>query len=98
MSADSDLLAFVLRHGENVIRYLGDYGSSEADAAAKDLAWLVKVNRRNWSHEEHTEDCMGDDAVAAHRAIRMTPETVATNHRLHMARVERIAAAFRGER
>jgi hypothetical protein len=40
-------------------------------------------------HAVHTEDCMS--SWAEHRRDIMTPDTVAANHRLHMADVELLA-------
>lgn len=100
-NADRDLLAFVLRHGELVAHALWEYaerhdGDQAALSAARDVEWLYKVNRRDWSHEVHAADCM-DDEAEAHRA-GMTEPTVEANHRLHMGHVERIESALRAQR
>jgi hypothetical protein len=102
VSANDDLLRFVLQHGEfvaSVLRGVDEGADAEqARNAARDLEWLVKVNRRDWSHEEHTATCMSDRAEEIHRAIRMAEAVMATNHRRHMEHVRRIEAAFRAER
>lgn len=99
-NADKDLLVFVLRYGdvaELALReYAEKYGDARAKSAAGDVAWLLRVNRRDWTHEEHTDDCM--DEWGEQRRDIMTPQTVEANHRLHMGHVERIAAAFRAQR
>lgn len=97
---DNDLLRFLLRHGELIEVALKEFAvrhnDTAASAAARDVAWLYKVNRPDWSHVDHTADCMSDWAEAGRD--RMTPGTVEANHRLHMGHVERIDAANRAER
>lgn len=97
--ADKDLLAFVLRHGELAAAALREYAVRNhvavAAAAAKDIEWLHRVNRRDWSHDVHTEDCMSDDAATFKF---MTEATVEANHRLHMRHVARVEAALRAQR
>lgn len=96
MSADGDLLAFVLRRGAFVARVLRQDGSPESEAAARDLEWLLRVNRRDWSHEVHSFNCMSDSAEA-HRGT-MTRAAVEANHQLHLGHVNRIESALRGVR
>lgn len=100
MSADRDLIAFVLRHGEVAARTLSECGerldSHELRAAGGELAWLVKVNRPDWSHDVHTDDCLSDWAEKWRDG--MTASTVVENHRLHMRVVHRIESALRGVR
>lgn len=94
MSAEADLLAFVLRHGDVTLRALR--ASAGTAAAARDLEWLMKVNGPDWTHRLHSDDCMSDPAEQ--RRELMTAGTVEANHRLHMAHVQRIEAALRGGR
>lgn len=119
MSADEQLLAFVLQHGASVAGMLRAHGRTvrrEADelngharermlAHARDvenrvadLEWFVKVNKPDWSHDEHTADCQSDWTVEACKSITMTPDTLRHNHAQHMKVVRRIEAALRSVR
>lgn len=100
-NADQDLLAFVLRHGQVAYDALWEYaerhgGDQAALNAAGDLKWLLKVNRPDWSHDVHTDDCLSEWSERS-RDI-MSPQTVEANHRLHMGHVERVESALRAQR